>query len=159
MRTIRLGGALVLFAPGTGTLSLNDTGDTVTVKLSVGGTDDDCHRHYGGTGEDSVPAPSDQSLTRSPDAEISTTGGNFVAHTAATNNAGRTFAGRADGTPFGSPAITRIEILPAQASINTRATQLFSARAFSNASGTEVEIRMSHSSSIRAIRPLRQLVL
>jgi len=136
------GGALVLFVPGTGTLGLNDAGDTVTVKLSVGSADMTIATvTYGGTGNP-VPAPSNQSLTRSPDAESGTSGGNFVAHTAATNAAGRIFSPgtRADGTPFGSQALTRIEILPAQASINAGATQSFSARAFSNASGTEVEI-------------------
>lgn len=133
------GGALVLVSSGT--LSLNDGGDTVNVKLNFGGSD-----HlitsitYGGTGN--PPAPSDQSLTRSPDAEVGTTGGNFVAHSTATNASGRTFSPgtRADGTPFGSPAITRIEISPTAAAVDVNATQLFTARAFSNVSGPEVEV-------------------
>jgi uncharacterized protein YjdB len=132
------GGALILT---TGTLSLNDTGDTVNVKLPVGGTDVViATQGYGGTS--GVPAPSDQSLTRSPDAEIGTTGGNFGAHTSAANAAGRTFSPgtRADGTPFGSPAITRVEVTPASASINIGATQPFVARAFSNTGGPEVEV-------------------
>ncbi len=108
------GGALILT---TGTLSLNDTADSVNVKLPVGGTDVVITTQgYGGTS--GVTAPSDQSLTRSPDAEIGTTGGNFGAHTSATNAAGRTFSPgtRADGTPFGSPTITRVEVTPASAS-------------------------------------------
>lgn len=136
------GGALVLFVPGTGTLSLNDTGDTVMVKLAVAGIDTTIAAvTYGGSGN-TVPAPSDQSLTRSPNAEIGTTGGDFVAHSSATNASGRIFSPgtRADGTPFGSPAITRIEVAPASAAINIGATQAFTARAFSNASGTEIEV-------------------
>jgi len=133
------GGALIFT---TGSLSLNDTGDTVTVKLPVAGTDTIIATVAYGTGG-TAPAPSDQSLTRSPDAEIGTTGGNFVAHTAATNAASRIFSPgtRADGTPFGSPAITRIEITPPSASINNGGTQTFTARAFSNAGGTEIEVQ------------------
>jgi uncharacterized repeat protein (TIGR01451 family) len=136
------GGALVLAVPGSGTLSLNDTGDTVNVKLNFGGSDHSIASvTYGGTGNPA--APSDQSLTRSPDAELGTTGGSFVAHTTATNAAGRTFSPgtRADGTPFGSHAITRIEVSPASATIDVGATQAFTARAFSNTGGPEVEVQ------------------
>jgi uncharacterized protein (TIGR03437 family) len=136
------GGALVLAVPGSGTLSLNDTGDTVNVKLNFGGTDHPIASvTYGGTGNPA--APSDQSLTRSPDAELGTTGGSFVAHNTAANAAGRTFSPgtRADGTPFGSPAITRIEVSPASATIDVGATQAFTARAFSNTGGPEVEVQ------------------
>ncbi|HEV7373595.1 MAG TPA: Calx-beta domain-containing protein [Pyrinomonadaceae bacterium] len=136
------GGALVLAVPGSGTFSLNDTGDTVNVKLNFGGTDHPIASvTYGGTGNPA--APSDQSLTRSPDAELGTTGGSFVAHNTATNAAGRTFSPgtRADGTPFGSPAITRIEVSPASATIDVGATQAFTARAFSNTGGPEIEVQ------------------
>jgi uncharacterized repeat protein (TIGR01451 family) len=136
------GGALVLAISGSGTLSLNDGGDTVNVKLNFGGTDHSIASvTYGGTGN--PPAPSDQSLTRSPDTEVGTTGGAFVQHTSATNAAGRTFSPgtRTDGTPFGSPAITRIEVLPASAAIDIGATQQFTARAFSNAFGPEIEVQ------------------
>jgi len=136
------GGALVLAVPGSGTLSLNDTGDTVNVKLNFGGSDHSITSvTYGGTGNPA--APSDQSLTRSPDAELGTTGGGFVAHNTATNAAGRTFSPgtRADGTPFGSPAITRIEVSPASATIDIGATQAFTARAFSNTGGPEIEVQ------------------
>jgi uncharacterized protein (TIGR03437 family) len=128
------GGALVFT---TGTLSLNNTADTVTVKLPVSGTDVVISTHTYG-----AEANSDQSLTRSPDAEIGSTGGNFVQHTTATNSAGRVFSPgtRADGTPFGSPAITRIEVTPATATVNAGGTQLFTARAFSNVGGPEVEV-------------------
>ncbi len=135
------GGSLILT---TSSLGLNDSGspaDTVTVKLNVGGSDVVISSvTYGGAGN--PPAPSDQSLTRSPDAEINSAGGNFVAHNTATNAAGRVFSPgtRADGTPFGSPAITRIEVLPASASINIGATQAFTATAYSNAGGPEVAV-------------------
>jgi hypothetical protein len=135
------GGALILAVSGSGTLSLNDSGDTVNVKLNFGGSDHlIASVTYGGTGN--PVAPSDQSLTRSPDAEIGTTGGAFVAHSTATNAAGRTFSPgtRADGTPFGSPAITRIEVSPLSATIDVGATQAFTARAFSNVGGPEIEV-------------------
>ncbi|MDQ5844333.1 MAG: lamin tail domain-containing protein, partial [Acidobacteriota bacterium] len=133
------GGALVLASPAT--LSLNDGGDTVTIELNVGGTDVQIAQvAYGGTGN--PPAPIDQSLTRSPDAEVGTSGGSFLAHTSATNAASRVSSPgtRADGTPFGSPAITRIEVLPATAAIDIAATQLFTGHAYSNAGGPEIEV-------------------
>lgn len=134
------GGALVLVSSAT--LSLNDGGDTVNVKLNVGGSDVlIASQTYAGSGN--PPAPSDQSLTRSPDAEVNSAGGGFVAHSTTTNAAGRVFSPgtRADGTPFGSPAITRIDVTPASATINGGATQVFTAHAFSNIAGPEVEIQ------------------
>ncbi|MDX6693123.1 MAG: hypothetical protein QOF02_726 [Blastocatellia bacterium] len=128
------GGALIFT---TGTLSLNNTGDTVTVKLPVSGVDVTIQAQtYGAEGNN------DQSLTRSPDAEINSAGGSFVQHTTAPNAAGRVFSPgtRADGTPFGSPAITRIEVTPTTAAIIIGQTQSFTARAFSNAGGPEVEV-------------------
>ena len=135
------GGALVMALTGSGTLSLNDTGDTVNIKLNVGGSDVlIAAQTYGGSGNPA--APGDQSLTRSPDAEINSGGGSFVTHTTAGNAAGRVFSPgtRADGTPFGSPAITRIDVSPANATINAGQTQVFTAHAFSNTGGPEVEV-------------------
>jgi len=136
------GGALVLALTGSGTLSLNDTGDTVNVRLNVGGSDVlVASQIFGGAGNPA--APSDQSLSRSPDAEINSAGGGFGAHTAAFNPAGRVFSPgtRTDGTPFGSPAITRIDVTPASATVNAGQTQAFTARAFSNVGGPEVEVQ------------------
>jgi hypothetical protein len=136
------GGALVLALTGSGTLSLNDAGDTVNVKLIIAGADVPiASQTYGGAGNPA--APSDQSLTRSPDAEINSAGGSFGAHTTATNAAGRVFSPgtRTDGTPFGSSAITRIEVTPASATVNAGQTQGFTARPFSNVGGPEVEIQ------------------
>ncbi|HEX7723154.1 MAG TPA: Calx-beta domain-containing protein [Pyrinomonadaceae bacterium] len=133
------GGALIFT---TSSLSLNDTGDTVNVKLAVGGSDVVvATQTYGGSS--GVAAPSDQALTRSPDADTGSTGGSFVAHHTATNAAGRTFSAgtRADGTPFGSPAVTRIEVLPTTARANIGAAQSFMAHAFNNSGGSEIEIQ------------------
>ncbi|HEX8652981.1 MAG TPA: lamin tail domain-containing protein [Pyrinomonadaceae bacterium] len=133
------GGSLILKASSLG---LNDSGDTVTVKLPVAGTDVPIAVLAYGEGT-TTPAASNRSMTRSPDAEIGTTGGDYVAHTSAVNAAGRVFSPgtRTDGTPFGSPAITRIEVLPASATLNVGGTKTFTARAFSNANGPEVEVQ------------------
>ncbi|MFN2453799.1 MAG: lamin tail domain-containing protein [Pyrinomonadaceae bacterium] len=135
------GGALVLSASGS--LGLNDAGDTVTVKLSISGADVTIATVTFGSGAGNPPAPSNQSLTRSPDAETNATGGNFIAHSSAPDAAGRIFSpgGRADGTPFGSPAITRIEVMPASATLEIGATQTFNARAFNSTNtGGEIEV-------------------
>ncbi len=133
------GGALVIASSGS--LSLNDGGDTVTVKLNVSGSNVQIAQViYGGAGN--PVAPSDQSLTRSPDAEMGSSGGSFVAHNTATNAVGRVFSpgARTDGTPFGSPPITRIEVLPATAAIDVGGTQLFTGHAYSNTGGPEIEV-------------------
>ncbi|HEY0173168.1 MAG TPA: lamin tail domain-containing protein, partial [Pyrinomonadaceae bacterium] len=73
------GGVLVFKA---GSLGLNDTGDTLTLKLPLAGrTHVVASVTYGDSGV--VAAPRDQSLTRSPDVSVSTTGGGFVPHTSA----------------------------------------------------------------------------
>ena len=134
------GGALVIKIPGS--LSLNDSGDTVFVKLPVGGTEVViASESYGDAG--GAAKANDQSLTRSPDASVGTAGGALVPHATVTNADGRVFSPgtRADGTPFGSPAITRIQVTPASATVNVGGSQAFTARAFSNASGTEVEVQ------------------
>jgi uncharacterized protein YjdB len=124
------GGALIFT---TTSLSLNNTADTVTVKLPVAGTD-----VVIATYNYAAEANADQSITRSPDI----TGNPLVQHTTATNADGRVFSPgtRVDGTPFGSPAITRIEVTPATAAIDVGQTQSFTARAFSNVGGPEIEV-------------------
>lgn len=132
------GGSLVRTASSLG---LNDTGDTVHLKLPVAGTDVSLATvTFGASGP--IPAPSNQSLTRSPDAEINQAGGNFIAHLNATDAAGRVFSPgtRAAGTPFGSVQIVRLEIAPSVATINIGEMQTFSARAFVNHGGSEVEL-------------------
>lgn len=134
------GGALIYT---TGSLGLNDTGDTVAVKLPTSGGDIVvATQAFGTAAQGQPPAPSDQSLTRSPDAEITSTGGSFVAHASIANAAARSFSPgtRADGTPFGSPALTRIEVAPASASLDIGASQTFTARAYASVGGNEVEV-------------------
>jgi Periplasmic component of the Tol biopolymer transport system len=133
------GGSLVMTASSLG---LNDTGDTVHLKLPVAGTEISLSTiTFGASGP--IPAPSNQSLTRSPDAEINQAGGNFIAHLNATDAAGRVFSPgtRAAGTPFGSAQIIRLEIAPSVASINIGEMQTFSARAFVNHGGSEFELQ------------------
>ncbi|MGB7924612.1 MAG: Ig-like domain-containing protein, partial [Pyrinomonadaceae bacterium] len=125
------GGALV-FKTGSGGLSLNNSADTINVKLPVAGTDVSVTTVTYGSDADT-----NQSLTRSPDIT-----GALVKHTVALNAAGRRFSPgtRTDGTPFGSPPITRIQVTPATATINVGGTRLFTARAFSNTGGPEIEV-------------------
>ncbi|HWW76267.1 MAG TPA: lamin tail domain-containing protein, partial [Pyrinomonadaceae bacterium] len=94
-------GALVLKASS---LSLNDTGDTVTVKLPLAARTVVIDSTAYGAGT-SISAPRDQSLTRSPDAGAGFTGGGFVAHKTAAGAGGRAYSPgtRADGTSFNSP--------------------------------------------------------
>jgi hypothetical protein len=128
------GGALIFT---TTSLALGDTGDTITVKLPVSGSDVVIDSLAYGTGNP-IPAPGAQSLTRSPDAAIGSAGGGYVTHTTATNAAGRVFSPgtRADGTPFGSPPITLVEVLPASATVNIGGSQSFTGHAYSG--GNEV---------------------
>ncbi|HYX40499.1 MAG TPA: Ig-like domain-containing protein, partial [Pyrinomonadaceae bacterium] len=97
---------------------------------------------YGSGASGAPPAPSDQSLTRTPDTEVGSVGGNFVAHTSAANAAARVFSPgtRTDGTPFGSPSLTRIEVAPASAQLDISAQQSFTARAFALTNGAETEV-------------------
>ena len=127
----------------TSTLSLNDTGDTVNVRLPVGETEALIATQTYGAAAGATPAPRDQSLTRSPDAHARTTAGDFVPHGTAANAAGRVFSAgtRADGTPFNSAPLTRIEITPVSAVVNVGDSQTFTARAFArDAQNMEVEV-------------------
>ena len=134
------GGALILT---TSSLGLNDGGDTVTVKLPTSTGDIlIAVQSYGSAVNNTPPAPSDQSLTRAPDAALNDSGGAFVAHTSAQGAQGRVFSPgtRADGTPFDAPTLTRIEITPAASQIDIGAHQSFTARAFGNVGGAEIEV-------------------
>lgn len=128
----------------TTSLSLNDTGDSISLRLPLGATEIIIATQSYGTSASGAPAaPSDQSLVRSPDAGDAAADSAFVPHTAATNAANRIFSAgtRSDGTPFGSPPITRIEVAPAAANIDVGASQTFTARAFATLTdNTEVEV-------------------
>ncbi|HEX8189903.1 MAG TPA: lamin tail domain-containing protein, partial [Pyrinomonadaceae bacterium] len=133
------GGALVFKA---GSLSLNDGGDTLTVKLPLGAdrTFVVAALAYGTGG--AFAAPRDQSLTRSPDAGAGGPGGDFSPHTSAAASAGRAYSTglRSDGTPFGSPPLTRVEVTPAAATLDMGGGFDFGARAFTSDNGVEVEV-------------------
>ena len=132
------GGAFVFKA---GSLSLNDTGDTVTVSLPLAGrTFVVATVTYGAAGL--VAAPRDQSLTRSPDAGAHGAGGDFAPHTNAAGSAGRVYSPgtRADGTRFGSPPLSRIEVEPASATLEVGESRSFNARAFTLTGGVESEV-------------------
>jgi len=132
------GGALIFT---TSSLGLGDGGDTVTLKLPAANSNLIIDSLAYGTGSP-IAAPGAQSLTRSPDLAIASAGGSPVMHSTAMNSAGRVFSPgtRADGTPFGSPAISRIEVLPDAASIEIGDRQLFTGHAYSNVGGTETEV-------------------
>ena len=156
--TLAAGRAVIIFGGGTppiddpafgaamvmkaSSLGLNDTGDTVEVELMVAGVEVAIARLIYGAEGTPPAAASNQSLTRSPDAEVGATGGEHIAHSTAAPAEGRLFSPgtRLDGTPFGSPPITRVRVLPPAATIDAGGTQGFTARAFSNASGSEVEV-------------------
>lgn len=134
------GGSRVFSAASLG---LNDAGDTISLTLPLGGAEVTiASQSYGTAAPDAPPAPADQSLTRSPDAAQASTGGDFIAHTLATDAAARTFSPgtRADGTPFNSPPITRIFVEPSNATIELGASQDFRARAYSTREGVEHEV-------------------
>jgi uncharacterized protein (TIGR03437 family) len=157
--SLAAGGALVVFGGGspahtdpafggatvftTTSLGLNDAGDTVSLKLTSGSVETTiAAQSYGTAAPAAPPAPADQSLTRSPDAAPDSTGGNFIAHTLAPDAATRAASPgtRADGTPFGSPPISRISVFPPSATIEIGASQNFSARAYAMLDGVELEV-------------------
>jgi uncharacterized protein (TIGR03437 family) len=134
----RFGRALVFT---TGALSLNDTGDTVTLTLTPGAGQVTLSSLAYGAGT-TTPAPSNQSLTRAPDAGASQPGGGFMPHLDAADAAGRQFSPglRAGGAPFGAPPLTRIEINPPGATLDAGLTLTFAARAFGLVQGVEAEV-------------------
>jgi len=124
-------------------LGLNDAGDSVSLKLPSGSSEVTITSHsYGTAAPGAHPAPADQSLTRSPDAALNSTGGDFVAHTLATNAATRSFSPgtRADGTSFNSPPLARLSVEPAVATVEIGASEIFRARAYALLDGVEVEV-------------------
>ncbi|HEY9402263.1 MAG TPA: Ig-like domain-containing protein [Pyrinomonadaceae bacterium] len=124
-------------------LGLNDSGDTVSLKLTVGDAEITItSQSYDAATAGTPAAPRDQSLTRSPDAASDSVGGDFIAHTLATGAATRPYSPgtRADGTPFNSPPIARIVVAPAEAMVEIGATQNFRARAYAMLDGIEREV-------------------
>lgn len=128
----------------TSSLGLNDAGDTVALKLSIGDSEItiDAQSYGAAAPQGAPPAPANQSLTRSPDAGSNAPGGNFIAHALAANAATRIYSPgtRVDGTPFDSPPISRISIVPATTAIEIGASQPFNARAYAIIDGVELEV-------------------
>jgi uncharacterized protein (TIGR03437 family) len=122
-------------------LSLNDTGDSVWLTLTIGARSVALDGLSYGAGTTS-PAAVDQSLTRVPDAGTSTPGGGFVSHREPVHAASRSFSAglRLDGAPFGSPPLTRIEIAPLAATLDPGVSRTFAARAYGSEDGIETEI-------------------
>ncbi|HEX8143239.1 MAG TPA: Calx-beta domain-containing protein [Pyrinomonadaceae bacterium] len=123
------GGAQVVKA-STGSLSLVNGGGVVTLREPTGAIAS--LFSYGGS--TNLNADANQSLTRSPDVT-----GNFTGHLTAAGSGERAYSPgtRVDGSPFLSPAIARIEVTPATASIFVGQGQQFTARAF-DANGQEL---------------------
>ena len=119
---IVFGGALVMKASTIG-FSLSNTGGIVTLRDSSGAVAN-IFEYGGATG---LSGGSIQSLTRSPDIN-----GTFIGHATAIGSGGRLFSPgtRADGTPFITIPIARIEIGPSSPSIDAGAKQQFTAKAF-----------------------------
>ncbi|MGB5660888.1 MAG: lamin tail domain-containing protein, partial [Thermoanaerobaculia bacterium] len=97
-------GSMIVQVASTGSLGLNNSGDTITLNDGVG---DVVSVTYGGEGGDN------QSLTRDPDI----TGG-FVKHSVATGSGGTLFSPgtRIDGSDFGGCFIPTLEIFEIQGS-------------------------------------------
>jgi len=112
-----------ILTASTGGLSLNNTSGLITLRNASG--DIVTFMAYGGsTGLD---AGENQSLTRSPDIT-----GLFALHSTATNSARAFSPGRQlTGAPFNSctPAIARVDVVPAFASVEQGQQQQFTARA------------------------------
>ncbi|HYG82214.1 MAG TPA: lamin tail domain-containing protein, partial [Pyrinomonadaceae bacterium] len=120
------GGAQV-FTASEGELSLVNTGGVVTLR-DANQTLVTIFSYGGSTG---LNGGSNQSLTRSPDIT-----GAFTLHTTAAGSNGSAYSPgtRVNGQPFTSPAIARIEVTPASASIAIGQSQQFTATAY-NAAG------------------------
>ena len=117
------GGALVLKA-STGSLGLVNGGGVITLQDQAGAIANLIQ--YGGSS--GLDADNNQSLTRSPDLT-----GNFAQHLAASGNTRAFSPGtQINGAAFSSCAtpVSRVEVSPSSATINSGAQQQFTARAF-----------------------------
>ena len=120
------GGAQVFKPPtASGSLSLTNTGGAITLQDSTGNLVN-LVSYGGSTG---LNGNADQSLTRSPDLS-----GSFNLHQSANGSGGRLFSPgtQLNGAAFSpcTPAVARVEVLPAAATITAGAQQQFTARAF-----------------------------
>ncbi|MBC8029472.1 MAG: lamin tail domain-containing protein [Pyrinomonadaceae bacterium] len=144
------GGARVETASTAG-LSLTNAGGVVTLRDQAGGIVN--FVSYGGsTGLD---ADDDQSLTRSPDLT-----GSFTRHSLADGSGGRRFSPgtQLNGMPFPScaPAVARVEVLPASATIDAGAQQQFTAKAYDAANNEIPGVIFTWQSSNTAVATIDQ---
>ncbi|HSS19255.1 MAG TPA: Calx-beta domain-containing protein [Pyrinomonadaceae bacterium] len=124
------GGALVLQA-STGGLSLVNSGGAITLQDQTGAIANLVS--YGNSADNA--GDNNQSVTRSPDIT-----GNFAQHLAASGGVRAFSPGtQINGAAFSTcaPAVARVEVSPASATINANQTQQFTARAF-DASNNEI---------------------
>lgn len=123
------GGAQV-FKSSSGGLSLTNNGGVVTLRDTTQSIVN-IFSYGGATG---LNGDASQSLTRSPDI----TGG-YTLHTTAPGSGKRVFSPgtRLDGAPFAIVPISRIDVTPANASVDDGAQQQFTAHAY-NAQGNEI---------------------
>lgn len=131
----QFGGATVVGAT-TGGLSLTNSGLVVIVRDALGNLVTQVS--YGNVGDNLGGDSVNGSITLAPDVV-----GTLVRHADAAGSTTRRFSPgtRLDGTPFGSPPLSRLEISPAAVSVEAGRTQLLTARAFGVVNGSEVEVQ------------------
>jgi uncharacterized repeat protein (TIGR01451 family) len=122
------GGAQV-FKASSGGLSLTNSGGVITLRQPS----QDIVTIFSYGGSTGLNGDSNQSLTRSPDADRdSPTCARFVLHSTVPGSNGGPFSPgtRVNGAPFAVNTVTRIEVSPATATIDAGAKQQFTATAY-----------------------------
>ena len=143
------GGALVVKASSRSLTLINSSG-VITVR-DAGGNIANFVAYGGTTGLD---AGDNQSLTRAPDIT-----GRFAKH-GVTSGGARLFSPgtQLNGAPFSrcGPAIVRVEVSPASATIDTGQQQQFTARAFDSSNNEVAGVLFSWQSSNTAVATINQ---
>jgi len=143
------GGAQVVKA-SSGGLSLGNAEGAITLQDQIGAIVNLVA--YGGSS--GISADNDQSVTRSPDIT-----GNFAQHLAASGGARPYSPGtQVNGAPFNSctPAVARVEVLPASATIDAGAQQQFTAKAYDAANNEIPGVIFTWHSSNTAVATIDQ---
>ncbi|HJU57023.1 MAG TPA: lamin tail domain-containing protein, partial [Pyrinomonadaceae bacterium] len=142
------GGAQV-FKASEGELSLVNTGGVVSLRNA----DEQLVTIFSYGGSTGLNGSANQSLTRSPDIT-----GAFTLHTTASGSNGAPYSPgtRVNGQPFTSPAIARIEVTPASASIAIGQTQQFTATAYNAAGNPMSGVLFTWESSNTAVATIDQ---
>jgi uncharacterized protein (TIGR03437 family) len=143
------GGALVVKA-STHSISLVNSGGVITLEDQAA-TIVNLVTYGGSSG---LNADNNQSLTRSPDIT-----GNFAQHQAASGGARPFSPGtQVNGTPFSSctPALVRVDVSPASATIEAGQQQQFTAKAFDSGNNEIPGVIFSWNSSNTAVATIDQ---